>query len=33
MAVKVMIPTPLRKLTNDQETVEGVAGTVASFVG
>ena len=33
MTVKVRIPTPLRKLTNDQELVEVAAGTVGSAIG
>ncbi|HTI71854.1 MAG TPA: MoaD/ThiS family protein [Candidatus Limnocylindria bacterium] len=32
MAVKVRIPTPLRKLTNEQELVEVAAGSVGSAV-
>ena len=33
MAVKVRIPTPLRKLTNDQELVEVKATTVGDAIG
>lgn len=33
MAVKVRIPTPLRKLTHDQELVEVSASTVADAIG
>ena len=32
MAVNVLIPTPLRKFTNNQETVTVAAGTVATLV-
>jgi sulfur-carrier protein len=32
MAVKVLIPTPLQKLTNDQATVECQATTIADLV-
>lgn len=32
MAVKVLIPTPLQKLTNDQATVECQAGTIADLL-
>lgn len=32
MAAKVRIPTPLRKLTNDQDTVEVQAGTVGQAI-
>jgi molybdopterin synthase sulfur carrier subunit len=32
MSVKVRIPTPLRKLTNEQELVEVTAGTVADAI-
>ena len=32
MSVKVRIPTPLRKLTNDQELVEVGGGTVGSAI-
>jgi len=32
MSVKVRIPTPLRKLTNEQELVEVSAGTVADAI-
>jgi sulfur-carrier protein len=32
MPVKVRIPTPLRKLTNEQELVEVTAGTVSSAI-
>lgn len=32
MAVKVRIPTPLRKLTNNEEVVEVEAGTIASAI-
>lgn len=32
MSVKVLIPTPLRKMTNDQETVIASAGTVATLI-
>ena len=33
MAVKVRIPTPLRKLTNDQELVEVKAKTIGDEIG
>ena len=33
MSVKVRIPTPLRKLTNDQELIEVGVGTVGSAIG
>jgi len=33
MAVKVRIPTPLRKLTNDQEIVEVQATTIGDAIG
>lgn len=33
MAVKVRIPTPLRKLTNDQELVEVQAQTISAAIG
>ena len=33
MAVKVRIPTPLRKLTNDQELVEVQAQTISDAIG
>lgn len=33
MAVKVRIPTPLRKLTNDQEVVEVMATTIGGAIG
>ena len=33
MAVKVRIPTPLRKLTNDQEVVEVKATTIGDAIG
>jgi MoaD family protein len=33
MAVKVRIPTPLRKLTNDQEIVEVQAATIGDAIG
>ncbi len=33
MAVKVRIPTPLRKLTNDQEVVEVMATTISGAIG
>ncbi|MEI6357268.1 MAG: MoaD/ThiS family protein [Verrucomicrobiota bacterium] len=32
MSVKVRIPTPLRKLTNEQELVEVAPGTVAAAI-
>jgi sulfur-carrier protein len=32
MAVKVRIPTPLRKLTNDQELVEVTAATIGDAI-
>jgi molybdopterin synthase sulfur carrier subunit len=32
MAVQVLIPTPLRKFTNNQETISASAGTVATLV-
>lgn len=32
MAVSVLIPTPLRKFTNDQETVQVEAGTVTALI-
>ena len=32
MSVKVRIPTPLRKLTNEQELVEVASGTVAAAI-
>src|SRR5437660_3760663 len=32
MAVNVLVPTPLRKLTNEQETITGSAGTVATLI-
>lgn len=32
MAVSVLIPTPMRKQTNEQDTVEVNAGTIASMV-
>lgn len=32
MAVKVRIPTPLQRLTQGQEEVEGTAGTIISLV-
>jgi sulfur-carrier protein len=32
MPVNVLIPTPLRKLTNDQETVTAAAGTLATLI-
>ena len=32
MAVQVLIPTPLRKFTNDQETITASSGTVATLV-
>jgi sulfur-carrier protein len=32
MSVKVLIPTPLQKLTNDQATVECQAGTIADLL-
>lgn len=32
MAVNVLIPTPLRKYTNDQEMVSAEAGNIASLV-
>jgi molybdopterin synthase sulfur carrier subunit len=32
MPINVLIPTPLRKLTNERETVAATAGTVASVI-
>ncbi len=32
MAVKVLIPTPLQKLTNDQPTVECEGNTIAGLI-
>ncbi|MDA0815111.1 MAG: MoaD/ThiS family protein [Chloroflexi bacterium] len=32
MAVKVKIPTPLRNLTQDQDTIEASGGSLASIV-
>ncbi len=32
MAVKVMIPTPLQRLTNGQETVEGKPGKIIEMI-
>lgn len=32
MPVNVLIPTPLRKLTNEQETVTTGAGTIATLI-
>lgn len=32
MAVKVLIPTPLRNLTKDQETVEATGGTIGDVI-
>lgn len=32
MSVNILIPTPLRKLTNEQETVTGPAGTIAALI-
>jgi molybdopterin synthase sulfur carrier subunit len=32
MAVQVLIPTPLRKFTNNQETVTASPGTVATLI-
>ncbi len=32
MSVKVRIPTPLQKLTNGKEEVEGVPGTIMSLI-
>lgn len=32
MAVKVLIPTPLQKLTNNQATIEGGGGTIAELL-
>ncbi len=32
MAVNVLIPTPLRKLTNEQETVAGAPGTINTLI-
>lgn len=32
MPVNVLIPTPLRKLTNEQDTIQGPAGTVAALI-
>ena len=33
MPIKVRIPTPLRKLTNEAELVEVATGTIASAIG
>ena len=32
MTIKVLIPTPLRSLTNDQDTVEAEGATVAAVI-
>ncbi|HZP85036.1 MAG TPA: MoaD/ThiS family protein [Chthonomonadaceae bacterium] len=32
MAVNVLIPTPLRKFTNEQETVTAAPGTIATLI-
>jgi len=32
MPVNVLIPTPLRKLTNEQDTLQGPAGTIGSLI-
>ncbi len=32
MPVNVLIPTPLRKLTNEQDTVQAPAGTIGSLI-
>ena len=32
MSVSVLIPTPLRKLTNEQETVTTPAGTITTLI-
>lgn len=32
MAVQVLIPTPLRKFTNNQETISASPGTVATLI-
>ena len=32
MAVSVLIPTPLRKFTNEEETVSATPGTVATLI-
>ena len=32
MAITVRIPTPLRKLTNEQDIVEGTGGTLAEMI-
>jgi molybdopterin synthase sulfur carrier subunit len=32
MAIRVLIPTPLRKYTGDQETVEAAPGTITALV-
>ena len=32
MAVQVLIPTPLRKFTDNQETISASAGTIASLI-
>ena len=32
MAVQVLIPTPLRKFTNNQESVSASAGTIATLI-
>ena len=32
MPVNVLIPTPLRKLTNEQDTLQGPAGTLSALI-
>ena len=32
MAVNVLVPTPLRKFTNEQEMVDVAAGTIAALI-
>ena len=32
MAVQVLIPTPLRKFTNNQESISASAGTIATMI-
>lgn len=32
MAINVLIPTPLRKFTNEQETVTAAPGTIATLI-
>ncbi len=33
MAISVLIPTPLRKFTNNKESVEASAGTISTLLG